>query len=77
MLVVSDDSPRIPTQDRDRVFDRFVRIDEARTPNAGGAGLGLAITRAVVERNEGTIVVEDSSSGGAAFRVTLPRTAAG
>jgi signal transduction histidine kinase len=73
VLVVADDGPGIPLQDRERVFDRFVRLDEARTSDDGGAGLGLAITRAVVERHGGVIVVEDAPGGGASFRVSLPR----
>ena len=49
VLTVGDDGPGIAPADRERVFDRFVRLDEARSADDGGAGLGLAITRAVVE----------------------------
>jgi len=73
VLTVGDDGPGIAPADRERVFDRFVRLDEARSADDGGAGLGLAITRAVVERHGGAILVEDAPGGGAAFRVSLPR----
>ncbi|MER7251334.1 HAMP domain-containing sensor histidine kinase [Kribbella sp. NPDC000426] len=74
LLTVADDGPGIAPADRSRVFDRFVRLDPARTREAGGAGLGLAITAKIVERHGGTIEVGSSSNGGAAFTVTIPRT---
>jgi signal transduction histidine kinase len=69
-LVVSDDGPGIPAADRERVFERFVRLDAAR--QRGGAGLGLAICRAVVDAHEGRIRVEPAPSGGASLVVELP-----
>jgi signal transduction histidine kinase len=77
VLNVADDGPGIAAVDRARIFDRFVRLDEARSADDGGAGLGLAITRAVVERHGGRIVVGDAPAGGASFRVTLPRRLSG
>ncbi|MDW6063031.1 HAMP domain-containing sensor histidine kinase [Streptomyces sp. FXJ1.4098] len=74
VLIVTDDGPGVPEADRARIFERFVRLDEARTRDDGGAGLGLAIARDVVERHGGTLVVGQASGGGAAFRVRLPRT---
>jgi two-component system, OmpR family, sensor kinase len=62
-LVVTDDGPGIAARDRDRVFDRFTRLDDARAADGGGAGLGLAIAREIVVRHGGTIVVEDSPVG--------------
>ena len=71
VLVVQDDGPGIPVADRDRVFDRFVRLDPARDRLSGGAGLGLAIVFEVARAHGGTAAVEDSASG-ARFVVRLP-----
>jgi signal transduction histidine kinase len=62
-LMVTDDGPGIAAGDRDRVFDRFTRLDDARTADGGGAGLGLAIAKEIVARHGGTIAVEDSPVG--------------
>lgn len=62
-LVVHDDGPGIPKADRERVFERFVRLDDARNPGDGGTGLGLAIVREVVIRHGGSIAFTDSISG--------------
>lgn len=77
VLLVDDDGPGIAEADRERVFDRFTRIDEARGRAAGGAGLGLAVVRRVVENHGGTVTVADSDPasgglGGARFVVRLP-----
>ncbi|WP_063128740.1 sensor histidine kinase [Nocardia fusca] len=74
VLVVTDDGPGVPEADRERIFQRFVRLDDARSRDEGGAGLGLAIVRDVVGRHEGTIRVEPADSGGARFVVELPMT---
>jgi signal transduction histidine kinase len=58
-LTVTDDGSGIPPEQRERIFERFTRLDEARTRDAGGSGLGLAITRDIVERHGGTVVVAD------------------
>jgi len=71
-LVVEDDGPGIAEEDRQRVFDRFVRLDEARARDAGGSGLGLAIVREIVEAHDGTVEVSSSPLGGARFAVRLP-----
>ncbi|GLY70709.1 sensor histidine kinase [Amycolatopsis taiwanensis] len=71
LLAVSDDGPGIPARDRDRVFDRFVRLDEDRDRDDGGAGLGLAIAAEIVAAHHGRITVEDSAPG-ARFVVRLP-----
>jgi len=70
-LVVRDDGPGIPPDQRRRVFDRFVRLDDARSRQAGGSGLGLAIVDSVARRHGGTIDVGDGP-GGATFVVRLP-----
>jgi signal transduction histidine kinase len=72
VLAVSDDGPGIPPRDRERVFDRFTRLDDARSAATGGAGLGLAIARDIVERHGGTLVVDPDHHPGARFVVTLP-----
>ncbi len=58
VLTVQDDGPGIPAADRERVFDRFVRLSDARDAATGGTGLGLAITRGIVERHGGTVHVD-------------------
>lgn len=72
VLTVSDDGSGIPSADRARVFDRFVRLDAARTRDSGGTGLGLAIVAAVVARHQGTIRIDTAPAGGATFEVSLP-----
>ncbi len=71
-LVVDDDGLGIPDQDRERVFDRFTRLDSPRTRDAGGTGLGLAIVRELVAAAGGTVTAEQSPAGGARLRVRLP-----
>ncbi|MDH3753426.1 MAG: HAMP domain-containing histidine kinase [Acidimicrobiia bacterium] len=71
-LVVSDDGPGVPVSDRERIFDRFTRLDDARTPDAGGSGLGLAICREIATAHQGTITVTDATPSGARFVVELP-----
>jgi signal transduction histidine kinase len=73
LLVIEDDGDGIPPQDRERVFDRFVRLDPARERGQGGTGLGLAIVAEVVRAHGGTVRVVESPLGGARFEVRLPR----
>ena len=72
VIEVTDDGPGIPAADRERVFDRFVRLDESRDRGAGGTGLGLAIVREIVATHGGTITISDAPGGGALFRLELP-----
>lgn len=72
VLTVDDDGPGIAETDRDRVFERFTRLDEGRTRDVGGAGLGLAIARAVVRRHGGSVCAATSPLGGARLEVRLP-----
>lgn len=72
VMSVSDDGPGIPDGAREVVFDRFTRLDDARRPTGGGAGLGLAITRDIVERHGGTVLVDPAHRPGARFVLTLP-----
>lgn len=71
-VTVEDDGPGVPAADRERVFERFTRLDESRSASAGGTGLGLAIARDIVDRHGGTISVDTAPAGGARFTVTLP-----
>ncbi|GAA1724065.1 HAMP domain-containing sensor histidine kinase [Aeromicrobium alkaliterrae] len=71
-LVVADDGPGVPEAQRERIFDRFVRLDDGRARDEGGSGLGLAIVAAVVEEADGTVVVDEAPGGGARFTVRLP-----
>lgn len=70
-LVVEDDGPGVPAGERERIFERFARLDEARSRHDGGTGLGLAIVKDVAERHAGTVNVEDATLG-ARFTVRLP-----
>ncbi|MDQ8702058.1 HAMP domain-containing sensor histidine kinase [Streptomyces sp. LHD-70] len=72
VLTVADDGDGVPAEERERIFQRFVRLDDARSRDDGGAGLGLAIARDVVERHGGRLTVGESAAGGALFRVELP-----
>ncbi|MFF5206122.1 sensor histidine kinase [Streptosporangium sp. NPDC000396] len=63
VLTVTDDGPGIPEADRERVFDRFTRLDSARSRDDGGAGLGLAIVRETVHAHGGAVHLEDASPG--------------
>jgi signal transduction histidine kinase len=71
-LEVADDGRGIAADDRARVFERFVRLDDARARDEGGSGLGLAIVRKIVDSSGGTVEITESSSGGARFIVRLP-----
>ncbi|MFF3640513.1 ATP-binding protein [Streptomyces sp. NPDC002564] len=72
VLEVADDGSGVPEDERERIFERFVRLDDARTRDEGGAGLGLAIARDVAVRHGGTLVVRRAPSGGALFELRLP-----
>lgn len=73
-LWVDDDGPGIPVADRERVFERFTRLDEARARHRGGYGLGLAIVAEVVRSHGGRIGVTESPLGGARVLVELPES---
>ncbi|QIP84606.1 HAMP domain-containing histidine kinase [Streptomyces sp. Tu 2975] len=77
VLSVADDGGGVPEEQRERIFERFVRLDDARTRDEGGAGLGLAIARDVAHRHGGTLTVGRSPAGGAVFELALPDAARG
>lgn len=70
-LTVGDDGPGVPAAEQPRVFDRFVRLDDARSRDMGGTGLGLAISAAIVSRHGGAITLDQEATG-ATFVVRLP-----
>lgn len=72
VLTVDDDGPGIDPRDRERAFERFVRLDEGRARDAGGAGLGLAIVREIVGAHGGEVALNDSPLGGLRAEVHLP-----
>jgi signal transduction histidine kinase len=71
-VCVDDDGPGVPPAERERIFERFHRVDSARGRGSGGSGLGLAISREIVEAHGGRIWVEGSALGGARAAVELP-----
>lgn len=75
-LAVADDGHGVPMEDRERIFERFVRLEESRRLDPGGTGLGLAISREIARAHGGTLHVEDSWNGGACFLLRLPLSAA-
>ncbi|MFJ8280347.1 sensor histidine kinase [Streptomyces griseoviridis] len=72
VLAVADDGDGVPEDERERIFERFVRRDDARSRDDGGAGLGLAIARDVAARHGGTLTVRQAPAGGALFELRLP-----
>ena len=75
VLRVDDDGPGIPVEDRQRVFGRFVRLDDARGRDEGGSGLGLAIVAEVAASHHGMVTAGDGPGGGARLEVRLPASA--
>nr|WP_246221482.1 ATP-binding protein [Phytoactinopolyspora mesophila] len=72
VITVDDDGPGIPLIDRERVFQRFTRLEQSRSRKSGGVGLGLSVVDRVVRRHNGSVVASGSPLGGARFEVTLP-----
>jgi signal transduction histidine kinase len=75
VLSVGDDGAGVPASERERVFDRFARLDEARDRDTGGTGLGLAIARALVRHRGGDLVLADSPTGGLLAQVVFGSSA--
>ena len=76
VIVVADDGPGIPAEDLPNLFDRFYRVDKARSRAQGGSGLGLAIVRSIAESHGGGVSVTSAPGGGTTFTVRLPLAAA-
>lgn len=72
MLDVVDHGEGVPSQIRDKIFQRFWRADTSRTRETGGSGLGLAIVSGIIASHKGTVEVLETPGGGATFRITLP-----
>jgi heavy metal sensor kinase len=72
VVVVADRGPGIAPEHRERIFDRFFRLDEGRSRADGGTGLGLAIAKWAVEANGGHLSVDGGPNGGSVFRIALP-----
>jgi signal transduction histidine kinase len=75
VVAVEDDGTGIPEADREQVFERFARLEEARDRDAGGTGLGLAVVREIVQAHGGAVVAERGDEGGARLVVRLPSRA--
>ena len=71
-LEVSDTGMGIPEEAVEHVFERFYRVDKARSRQTGGSGLGLAIVRSIVQRNRGTISLSSTLGKGTTFTVSFP-----
>ena len=77
ILTVEDNGVGIPEEDLSRIFERFYRVDKARSRKAGGTGLGLAIVRDTVEKRDGVVSVANRPGGGAVFTVRWPAAEGG
>jgi two-component system, OmpR family, sensor histidine kinase BaeS len=69
-----DSKPGVDTQDRERLFDRFYRVEKSRNVESGGTGLGLTICKKIVQAHDGTISAHESPLGGLLVRIRLPVT---
>ncbi len=72
VLDVDNDGDPVPEAERERIFERFVRLDESRSRESGGAGLGLAIAAGIMSAHGGTITAEEAPGGGCRFQIRLP-----
>ena len=72
VITVQDSGVGVAEEEQGRIFERFYRVDKARSRAQGGAGLGLAIAQWIVTQHRGSIGVESRSDHGATFRVELP-----
>lgn len=77
LVTVDNDGPPVPGPDRQRIFERFVRLDQSRSRESGGSGLGLAIAAAIMSAHHGWIRTGDAPDGGCRFELGFPSPAAG
>ncbi|HEY1614648.1 MAG TPA: HAMP domain-containing sensor histidine kinase [Rhizomicrobium sp.] len=75
-IIIEDEGPGIPEEDRNRVFEPFVRLDASRSAGTGGSGLGLTLVKAIAEGHGGRIALENRDTQGLRARLSLPRTPA-
>jgi signal transduction histidine kinase len=73
MIRIEDRGPGIPEQERERVFEPYVRLEQSRARHTGGTGLGLAIARAIARAHGGDVVLADRAGGGLSVVVQIPR----
>jgi heavy metal sensor kinase len=71
-ILITDTGPGIPPEHKEKIFERFYRVDKSRSRDLGGSGLGLAITKWAVEAHGGSIDVESNPGKGSTFRISLP-----
>ncbi|WP_172836050.1 sensor histidine kinase [Microlunatus soli] len=71
-VIIDNDGPVVPPEDRQRIFERFVRLDDDRSRDSGGSGLGLAISAAIMAAHNGSITVGESEQGWCRFMIELP-----
>ena len=71
-MEVADNGIGIPPEDRDRIFERFYRVDKARSRESGGTGLGLSIAKEIVDQHQGFIGLVDKQEPGLTIRIELP-----
>jgi signal transduction histidine kinase len=69
---VRDEGPGIALEEQERIFERFARAGDSRRPSTGGAGLGLAIVRAIAEAHHGRVELESTPGAGATFTIVVP-----
>lgn len=72
VITVDDNGPGIAADDRERVFERWVRLDSGRSSSGGGSGLGLAIARSIARAHRGDITLGDSPLGGLRVAIRIP-----
>jgi signal transduction histidine kinase len=72
LVTIDDDGTPVPPSDRERIFGRFVRLDESRSRQQGGSGLGLAITRGLIEAHGGRVTATETPQGWCRFEISLP-----
>jgi two-component system sensor histidine kinase VicK len=70
-MEVADNGIGIPAEDRDRVFERFYRVDKARSRQSGGTGLGLSIAKEIMDRHKGCLTLVDRAGPGTTIRMEL------
>lgn len=73
-LSIKDQGIGIPLEDLEHIFDRFYRVDKARTRKMGGTGLGLSIVKTIIDKHQGSISATSEEGKGSTFSITLPRT---